>query len=437
MTTATRSNTQPQSALAALTDALRQLAWGNLLQLIRQRFAQARLGVTASSLTYTTVLALVPTFTVFLAVFAAFPAFRDLQNQLQLWLLNSLVPDNIAKPVMGALMQFSAKASKLGAVGLVGAVVTAIMALVTIETTLNEIWRVREDRPWAQRILLYWTSITLGPLLLGASLLLSSTAWAMTRQWLGDWPPSQLLLVALNGLQLLFVSSALMLLYRLVPNTHVEWRHAAVGGLVAALALELAKKLLTLYLSKMVSFSAIYGTFATVPILLLWIYMAWVLVLVGALVAAILPEALQHLDATRMRSAGWRFDLALRVLRILQADKQDGHTQGITRSALARQLKVRPNDLSETLSALMDVQWVGELRQTSRRDGRLLVLLVLADQTPITPLAERLLLAPTEATQALHTHAQWQGLSLAQALAQAPVQTAAPSPLTGAESPTA
>jgi YihY family inner membrane protein len=139
-----------------------------------ERFREDRLGLTASSLTFTTTIALVPFFTVALAVFTAFPMFSKLQGTLQTWLVQSLVPDAIARQVLGYLTQFAGKASRLGVVGLGVLFVTALALILTIDRTLNNIWRVKRPRPFAQRVLVYWAAMTLGPLLLGASLALTS-----------------------------------------------------------------------------------------------------------------------------------------------------------------------------------------------------------------------------------------------------------------------
>ena len=148
--------------------------WRQMAIILWGRFRDARLGVSASSLTFTTVLALVPLFTVGLAVFAAFPMFGKFQDTIQRWLIDSLVPDSISRQVLGYLTQFSRKANRLGTMGLAALLVSAIALMVTIERTLSQIWRLDRSRPLPQRVLLYWSAITLGPLLLGARLAITS-----------------------------------------------------------------------------------------------------------------------------------------------------------------------------------------------------------------------------------------------------------------------
>mgnify|MGYP002682944550 CR=1 FL=1 len=140
--------------------ALRHFPWLETARTLRDRFREDHLALTASSLTFTTVISLVPLFTVLLAVFSAFPAFNKLQGVLQQWLSDSLFPDAIARQVMGYLNQFSAKASRVGMFGFAFLLVTALSLILTIDRTLNGIWRVRRPRPIAQRVLVYWAALT-------------------------------------------------------------------------------------------------------------------------------------------------------------------------------------------------------------------------------------------------------------------------------------
>ncbi|TAF72196.1 MAG: YihY family inner membrane protein, partial [Curvibacter sp.] len=146
-----------------LTSWLREIAsipWRDAAITLRERFREDRLGLTASSLTFTTTIALVPLITVALAVFTAFPMFAKFQDVLQKWLIESLVPDNIARQVLGYLNQFAGKASRLGVAGLTILLGTALALIFTIDRTLNSIWRVKKRRPFGQRVLIYWAAVT-------------------------------------------------------------------------------------------------------------------------------------------------------------------------------------------------------------------------------------------------------------------------------------
>lgn len=287
--------------LQALVAELSRFPWATTAQTLRERFREDRLGLTASSLTFTTILALVPFVTVALALFTAFPIFGELQVVLQRWLVDSLVPDSISRQVLGYLTQFAAQASRLGVAGFSILLVTALALILTIDRTLNNIWRVRRLRPLGQRVLIYWAAITLGPVVLGASLALTSYVMSASGGLVRAVPDGLRLLF--DSIEFLVLALGMAALYHYVPNTPVKWRHAWAGGLFVALCIELAKKVLAIYLGKVPTYSVVYGTFATLPILLVWIYVAWVIVLLGAVVAAYLPSLLAG-TAAAIEAAG-------------------------------------------------------------------------------------------------------------------------------------
>lgn len=376
-----------------------------------RRFREARLGVSASSLTFTTVLALVPLFTVGLAVFAAFPLFGKFQDTIQRWLIESLVPESISRQVLGYLTQFSRKASRLGSVGLVAVLLSAVALMVTIERTLGQIWRVEQARPLQQRLILYWSAITLGPLLLGASIAITSYVGTASRG-VADVLPEALRWL-LDSFEFVLLSLCISGLYFYVPNARVRWRHALTAGLMATVGIELAKKLLTVYLSGMPTYSAIYGAFAAVPILLVWIYLAWLVVLLGAVVASSLPEfGRAHLRIPS--GAGWSFRLALEVLAHLQAARaQPGH--GLAQTVLAAHMRVQPGQLDVVLRHLGELDWVGTLQDDDQAEPRR-VLLIEPQQMPVAALAERLLLPQADTTQAFWQTARMDQIRLAEVM---------------------
>lgn len=402
-----------KAQLHAWWQELAEFPWRQMTGVLYRRFREARLGVSASSLTFTTLLALVPLFTVGLAVFSAFPVFGKFQDTLQRWLIDSLVPESIARQVLGYLTQFSRKASRLGSVGLVAVLLSAVALMVTIERTLGQIWHVERARPLPQRLVLYWSAITLGPLLVGASVAITSYVVTASRgvadvlpgglRWLLDSFEFVLLVLCISGL------------YFYVPHTLVRWRHALTAGLMAALGIELGKKILTTYLAEMPTYSAIYGAFAAVPILLVWVYVAWLIVLLGAVVAASLPE-LGRRQLRRPSGAGWGFRLALEALALLQAQRSKP-THGLSQAALAKRLRVQTSDLASVLRLLVALDWVGTLQDDNASPGRL-VLLIDPQQTPLAPLVERLLLRHAESSDALWNAARLEQLCLAEVLPQ-------------------
>lgn len=358
-----------------------------------QRFQQDRLGVTASALTFTTVLALVPFFAVVLSVFTAFPVFGRLRDALERWLIDSLIPASIAGNVLDYLTQFATKASQLGTVGFAALVFTTLSLVLTIDHTLNDIWRVSAKRPLGQRVLVYWAALTLGPLVLGGSLAITSYVLTVSRGWLPDIGDGVNLL--LDAGQFLLMAAGLALLYRFVPNTPVKWRHALAGGLFAALGLGLTRWGLGLYLSRVPSYSVIYGTFATVPILLLWIHLSWLIVLFGAVIAAYLPSLLSGV-ARRGGGPGWDFQLAAEALQAL-ARADDGAARGLTLPQLAARLRVDTLQLSPALGALRELDWVGQLATRLENEEPRYVLLIQPERQPLRPLVEKLLLKPDPA----------------------------------------
>ena len=399
-----------QQRLQVFWADLAHFPWQGTLLMLRDRFREDHMGLTASSLTFTTTIALVPFFTVALAIFTAFPMFSDMQSALQGWLINSLIPDNIARQVLGYLTQFSKQANKLGAAGLGLLLVTAIALILTIDRTLNAIWRVKKARPFAQRVLIYWAAITLGPVLLGASLALTASVVTTTSGLVGTLPFS--LRFFLNTFEFFLIAAGLAALYRYVPNTYVKWAHAWSGGIFAAAGIEVAKKALAVYLSKVPTYSMIYGAFATLPILLIWIYVAWVIVLLGAVIAAYLPSLLAGVPR-RGTGHGWQFQLAVEVLQRLSARRS---TQpGDSASNLANALKINVLQLEPVLETLTELGWVGQLMRSSDAvDGEESSYVLLADpeRTLLEPLMQRLLLEKTDSTTPLWQQANWSRIRL-------------------------
>lgn len=393
----------------ALMAELSHFPWRTTAQTLRERFREDHLGLTASSLTFTTLLALVPFFTVALAVFTAFPIFAKLQDALQGWLVTSLVPDSISRQVLGYLNQFSAKASGLGVAGFSILLGTALALILTIDRTLNGIWRVQRLRPLGQRVLIYWAAMTLGPLLMGASLALTSYVLSASGGLVKRLPDGVQLLF--NSIQFVVLAGGMAALYHYVPNTPVKWRHAWTGGLFVSVCIELAKKVLAIYLGSVPTYSVVYGAFATLPILLVWIYVAWVIVLLGAVVTAYLPSLLAGV-ARRGTVAGWTFQLAVEVLQALQRAREQP-AKGLRANQLAQLLRVDVLQLEPVLETLIALDWVGQLNDavsdaTAVPEPRY-VLLIQPQATPLAPLLHRLLLEPSPSLGPL-----WQRAGLAQ-----------------------
>ena len=381
--------------------------WRQTLVVLRQRFREDRLGLTAGSLTFTTLIALVPLFTVALALFSAFPVFSSFQGALERLLLQNLVPDAIARPVMSSLAQFATKASRMGALGLGLLAVTALALVLTIDRTLNALWRVRRPRPFAQRLLVYWAVLTLGPLLLGASLTLTWWVLSASRGVVSALPGGLGLVV--DAVQFALLATAATMLFRFVPNTEVRWIHAGLGGVFVAAGIEVAKQALAWYVSTVPTLNSIYGAFAIVPILLVWVYLLWVVVLLGAVVAAYAPVLSMRLEP-RAAGPGDRFGLALDLLRLLEAAR---HTpvHGLTAAEAARRLRVDVLEVEPLLDLIVEIGWGGRLDEAGT--GRY-VLLAEPALTQALPLLDRLLVMPTASAAPFRQRAQLEAMRLSE-----------------------
>jgi membrane protein len=291
------------------------------LGFVLRRYQQDQCLQTAGSLTFTTLLALVPFLTIMLMIFSAFPVFNDLTNQFKVMLLTNLVPSFAGKIITVYMRQFSENATRLTAVGVVSLGVTAWLLILTIERAFNEIWRVKEPRPLFRRVVLYWAAMTLGPFLVGGSVSLTSWILAESADYAQHVPFLGMALLD-SGPWILSVL-AFSLLYYAVPNCHVPWRHAVIGGAVGAVLFELAKKGFALYIKAFGSYKLVYGAFASIPIFLLWVYVVWSTILFGAVLTATLSYWLQ--GAWRRKAVvGRDFFTAIRLLSVLADAQQRG-----------------------------------------------------------------------------------------------------------------
>lgn len=392
-----------------LLETLRDWPWTETLATLARRFREDRLGLTAGSLTFTTLIALVPLFTVTLAIFSAFPRFAAFRDALESYFLQMLVPQAIAQPVLGALSEFAAKARGIGGAGAAVLAVTALSTMLTIDRSLNAIWRVRQPRRFAQRVLVYWAALTLGPLVIGVGLSATSYALGASGDANGALPDWLAWLVATA--EFAFMALGMAALFHYVPHTYVRWRHALAGGVFVAAGFEAAKAALAWYLGRVPTLSVVYGAFATLPILLLWIYLGWVVVLLGAVVAAYAPS-LQMRVVRRPSTPGYRFELALALLRELAAARASAR-RGCTLEGLAQALRTDPLQVEPAVERLMAIDWVARLDEPG---GARLVLLVDPHSTSAAPLVDALLLASGPLTAPFRERAGVESMRLAELL---------------------
>lgn len=317
------------------------------LRFVAGRFFDDRCPQAAASLAYTTLLSLVPLVTVAITLFAAFPVFADLMAQVKIFLLTNMVPEMAGKIITVYMVQFSEKAARLTMIGIAFLVITALLLIQTIDRAFNTIWRVRQQRAFLHRFLTYWAVLTVGPLLLGASL--SITYYLVTLS-LGYVKHIPLIgEISLRLVPTLLMTLTFALLYFAVPNRYVPFKHALVGGLVAGIGFELMKKAFAWYITSFPTYKLVYGAFAAFPIFLLWIYVSWLVILIGAVIAA----ALSHWKGSawrQLKHPGWRFGAGLRVLGQLAMAQRSGHT--VTLASLRHRVQLGLEDLEEILDRL-------------------------------------------------------------------------------------
>ncbi len=309
----------------------------------------------ASALAYTSLLATVPLFAIGLAMLAAFPVFQDARTALQDWAFQNFVP-TVGAQVQTWVLSFVGNAGQLTAIGVIGLAFTAVMMLVTIEGTLNLIFRVEHERPLTARLFVYWTLLTLGPLLVGASFSLVGYVevvgrWASVEGLATPWTLAQLV-------PSLLVMIAFTVLYVLVPNRPVRVADATVGGVVAGLLFAGLRWVFAVYVGSSQSYETLYGALAVMPIFLGWLYLSWVTILIGAEITAALPERRHgRLDKPGPLPASRRLALALDVLHILYLESRNG-SRGIDRKRLLARTAAAEEPLRSVLRLLTDARFL-------------------------------------------------------------------------------
>ncbi|NMM28249.1 MAG: YihY family inner membrane protein [Glaciimonas sp.] len=341
---------------------LRGMSWPDLLDLFlfaRNRLHEERLSQVAGSLTYTTVLALVPILTIALAIFTTFPLFNTFRAALESYLSGSLIPGSISNTILGYLTQFATKAKSLSAVGAVLLIVTAVLMMMTVDRTLNDIWRVKTQRPFAQRVTVYWAVVTLGPLLIGVSMTLTSYLFTATSDVVESVPFIGAVFYTL--VSILVTTGAFTLLYVMVPNRPVDWRDAASGGLVAAIAFELVKRLFAGFVSQSPTYTLVYGAVAAIPIFLLWIYLCWFITLFGAVLAASLP-IVKYERWWHVAAPGSAFVDAMSIIEVLYRARVSGTTAVVDTLTIRRKTRLGFEEIDRLLQNMYDVNWVGRVK---------------------------------------------------------------------------
>jgi membrane protein len=266
----------------------------DLFSIFIKRCKEDNITISAGHLAYVTLLSLVPFIMVTFTIMSAFPAFASVRSKLEHFVFSNFVP-TASDVVHKYMTDFVGNASQMSAIGILSLLVVALMLISNVDKTLNRIWRTQSDRPIVYTFAIYWMVITLGPLLIGSSVVVSSYLTglaAFTEEYTPGLGTFLLSLVPSGAAMIAFT-----ILYMVVPNRRVFARHALVGAIVATIAFEITKSGFALYVTNFPSYELIYGALAVVPILFLWVYLSWIIVLFGAEFTCSLGEAFENRKA--------------------------------------------------------------------------------------------------------------------------------------------
>ncbi|MCG5548783.1 YihY family inner membrane protein [Halorhodospira halochloris] len=275
----------------------------------------------AAMLAYVTLLAIVPLLTIAFSVLAAFPVFEGMTDRLRELMVEHLVPA-ASEVVDDHLESFVGRAAELTAVGVVGLAVSSLLLLNTAERVLNGIWGVSQPRPAMQRIMVYWTVLTVGPLMIGAAIVATPGIGGLAIGPVEVEPTSAMVSIATAVAPFLVQAVIFTLIYALVPNRPVRLLHAVVGGAMASLLFEVAKFGFAKFVSTVPTYEAIYGALAALPLFLIWLYISWLVILVGAEIAHALDGYRRRADL-ELSDQRWEMVLAIRLLgHLFNAQRQ-------------------------------------------------------------------------------------------------------------------
>ncbi|ROU44035.1 YihY family inner membrane protein [Neisseria gonorrhoeae] len=321
-----------------------------------RRFSEERVPQAAASMTFTTLLALVPVLTVMVAVASIFPVFDRWSDSFVSFVNQTIVPQG-ADMVFDYIDAFRDQANRLTAIGSVMLVVTSLMLIRTIDNAFNHIWRVNTQRPWMMQFLVYWALLTSGPLSLGVgiSFMVGSVQDSVLSSGAQQWADA-----LKTAARLAFMTVLLWGLYRFVPNRFVPARQAFVGALITAFCLETARFLFTWYMGNFDGYRSIYGAFAAVPFFLLWLNLLWTLVLGGA----VLTSSLSYWQGEAFRrgfDSRGRFDDVLKILLLLDAAQKEGRTLSV--QEFRRHINMGYDELGELLEKLARYGYIYSGRQ--------------------------------------------------------------------------
>ncbi|MEE8264075.1 MAG: virulence factor BrkB family protein [Gammaproteobacteria bacterium] len=339
-----------------LDKIINQCKWiMDFLAFVTRQFMADGCQRTAASLSYTTVLSLVPLIAVMFVALKAFPVYQDLGNEIQDYIFRNFVPA-ASESVQSHIQQFATRATQLTAAGIIFLVLIAVMMMATIENALNKIWRVRAKRHALSSFAMYWAVLTLGPLLVGVGLV--ATSYVVSLPLVSD-------VEVRLGLKTRFIAwtpfvtttLAFTLLYMLVPNRRVPFRPAVIGGIVAALLFEVAKRGFAFYVTHFPTYEAIYGALVSIPLFLVWVYLSWLVILLGAEITRSLvtfPTWRRHVKA--YGDEGF-FVAAYRTIGQLWEAQRRGRSIS-TEEIVKKERRIDDERATVVLDRLAQAQWV-------------------------------------------------------------------------------
>lgn len=334
----------------------------SLLQYVYRRVEEEQLTQVAGNITYTLILGIVPALAVTLAIFTYFPQFETLQKLTEFYFMRGMIPRGMAQGIQDNLALFASKASSVSIVSSIAMFFTTAMMFNLIENAFNRIWGVQESRPFFRKLIVYFFIATLGPLLFGGSLYLTSYLYLAARGIVGQLP-------YLNGIwPVLFLAlistAAFTFLYRFVPYRRVLWRDAFCGGFFASVAFEVAKRLFAVFVMQFASYQKIYGAIALIPMFLLWLYVSSLVMLSGAVLASSLPD-FRSGRWRRVVTPGSQYADALLVMQTL-FDARSERKKSVGLARLQRRASLSNAELESLLLSMQEAGWVRPARQGVR-----------------------------------------------------------------------
>ena len=342
------------------------------LRFLMRRWAEDRIPQIAGSLTYTTLLALVPLLVIAISVMSTAPIFEDFLRQLRIFLRLSLVPDVAERVISVYMVDIAANAQRLTVAGIGVVMVVSVWMMLTIDRSLNAIWRTRRSRPTWLSALGYLLLLVAGPILIGISV--SVTTYIMTVSFSTGSVPRELHRPMLRTIATLMSVITFFLIYIVIPHRRVPWRHALIGAVIAALLFEASKEAFAAYVRIAPTYHLVYGTAAFVPVFLIWVYTSWLVILLGAEItasAAYWRDDLWKKTATPVS----QFRQAVILVRALAAEG----SEPAKFESLRKATSIPAHELEDALERLSDAKIVARVRRRGYTLARAPQDITLAD----------------------------------------------------------